>query len=216
MYFSQSVSPKFLDVWVFLFCSWWPRSQHSDLEGSQIGERAVLGSATLAPTDSFFAPDSISTGQVRHVLCFMSCIPVPHGQPPVGGESAKGSAERSVGRSFRFGGGQFGAKFSAKFAAKFSTKFSGLSCWDIQSKETSAKTSALNSHESAQQNWRNFREKLHDEVLQGDPHQKGSQRRRTMKTSRQHLLRSKGGVLRRPGFRYFLEEGHLLRSTLAS
>ena len=35
--------------------------------------------------------------------------------------------------------------------------------------KTSAKTSALNSHDSAQQNWRNFREKLHDEVLQGDP-----------------------------------------------
>ena len=35
----------------------------------------------------------------------------------------------------------------------------------------SAKASALNSHDSAQQNWRNFREKLHDEVLQGDPRQ---------------------------------------------
>ena len=33
------------------------------------------------------------------------------------------------------------------------------------------KTSALNSHDPAQQNWRNFREKLHDEVLQGDPRQ---------------------------------------------
>ena len=72
-------------------------------------------------------------------------------------------------RSFRFGGGQFGAKFFTKFATKFFTKFSGLFCWDIQSKKTSAKTSSLNSHDSAQQNWRNFREKLHDEVLQGDP-----------------------------------------------
>ena len=35
----------------------------------------------------------------------------------------------------------------------------------------SAKTSALNSHDPAQQNWRTFREKLHDEVLQGDPRQ---------------------------------------------
>ena len=51
------------------------------------------------------------------------------------------------------------------------TKFSALFCWDIQSKKTSAKTSALNSHDPAQQNWRNFREKLHDEVLQGDPRQ---------------------------------------------
>ena len=51
----------------------------------------------------------------------------------------------------------------------FSTKFSGLFRWDIQSKKTSAKTSALKSHDSAQQNWRNFREKLHDEVLQGGP-----------------------------------------------
>ena len=34
-----------------------------------------------------------------------------------------------------------------------------------------SKTSALNSHDPAQQNWRNFREKLHDEVLQGDPRQ---------------------------------------------
>ena len=33
------------------------------------------------------------------------------------------SAERSFGRSFRFGGGQFGAKFFAKFAAKFSQNF---------------------------------------------------------------------------------------------
>ena len=38
-----------------------------------------------------------------------------------------------------------------------------------EQKKTSAKTSAQNSHDSAQQNWRNFREKLHDEVLQGDP-----------------------------------------------
>ena len=45
------------------------------------------------------------------------------------------SAERSFGRSFRSGGGQFGAKFFAKFAAKFSTKFSALSCWDSQSKK---------------------------------------------------------------------------------
>ena len=59
------------------------------------------------------------------------------------------SAERSFGRSFRFGGGKFGAKFFVKFAAKFCTKFSGLFCWDIQSKKTSAKTSALNSHDSA-------------------------------------------------------------------
>ena len=40
-----------------------------------------------------------------------------------------------------------------------------------EQKKTSAKTSALNSHGPAQQNWRNFREKLHDEVLQGDPRQ---------------------------------------------
>ena len=40
-----------------------------------------------------------------------------------------------------------------------------------EQQKTSAKTSALNSHDSTQQNWRNFREKLHDEVLQGDPRQ---------------------------------------------
>ena len=34
-----------------------------------------------------------------------------------------------------------------------------------------SRTSALNSHDPPQQNWRNFREKLHDEVLQGDPRQ---------------------------------------------
>ena len=44
-----------------------------------------------------------------------------------------------LGRSFRFGGGQFGAKFFAKFAAKFSMKFSALFCWDIQSKKNFSK-----------------------------------------------------------------------------
>ncbi|CAK0814329.1 unnamed protein product [Prorocentrum cordatum] len=34
------------------------------LSGSRIGERAVLGSATLAPQDGYFPPESISTGQV--------------------------------------------------------------------------------------------------------------------------------------------------------
>ena len=38
-------------------------------------------------------------------------------------------------------------------------------------KQTSAETSALNSQDSAQQNWRKFREELQDEVLQGDPRQ---------------------------------------------
>ena len=37
-----------------------------------------------------------------------------------------------------------------------------------------------------------------------------------MKDFTQHLLRSKGGVLRRPVSLYFSEEGGLLRSTLAS
>ena len=55
--------------------------------------------------------------------------------------SAKGSAEQSFGRILRFGGGQFGAKLLAKFGAKFS----GLFCWDIWSKKTSAKTSAQKS-----------------------------------------------------------------------
>ena len=40
-----------------------------------------------------------------------------------------------------------------------------------EQKKTPAKTSAPNSHDLAQQNWRNFRGKLHDEVLQGDPRQ---------------------------------------------
>ena len=43
------------------------------------------------------------------------------------------SAERSFGRSLRFGGGQFGAKFWAKCGTKFSANFSGLFWWDIQS-----------------------------------------------------------------------------------
>ena len=38
-----------------------------------------------------------------------------------------------------------------------------------EQKKLQQKTSAQNSHDSAQQNWRNFREKLLDEVLQGDP-----------------------------------------------
>ena len=65
--------------------------------------------------------------------------------------------------------------------SKFFTKFSGLFWWDIQStKKTSAKTSAQNSHDPAQQNWRNFREKLHDEVLQGDPHQQNGAQARSL------------------------------------
>ena len=75
----------------------------------------------------------------------------------------RASAEQSFGWSFRSGGGQFGAKFLAKF--------SGLFCWDIQRKRTSAKTSAPNSQDSTQQKWGKFRDKLHDEVLQGDPRQ---------------------------------------------
>ena len=53
-------------------------------------------------------------------------------------------------------------------AAKFAAKFSGLVCWDIERKKNFSKISAQNSCDSAQQNWRNFREKLYDEVLQGD------------------------------------------------
>ena len=65
--------------------------------------------------------------------------------------------------------GQFGAKFLAKFAAKFFAKFSGLFCWDIQEQKNFSNNSAQNYHDFAQQNWRNFREYFHDEVLQGGP-----------------------------------------------
>ena len=40
-----------------------------------------------------------------------------------------------------------------------------------QNETTSAKTSAQNSLTLHKQNWRHFREKHHDEVLQGDPRQ---------------------------------------------
>ena len=66
--------------------------------------------------------------------------------------------------------GKFWAKFpfwrgavrGEVFGEVFFAKFSGLFCWDSQSKKTSARTSAQNSHDSAQQSWRNFRAKLHD------------------------------------------------------
>ena len=48
-------------------------------------------------------------------------------------------------------GGQSRVKFLAKFGAKFLAKFSGLFCWYIQREKTPAKTSAQNSHGSAQQ-----------------------------------------------------------------
>ena len=41
----------------------------------------------------------------------------------------------------------------------FSRSYRALFGWGIQSKKTSAKASAQNSHDSAQQNWRNFMEK---------------------------------------------------------
>ena len=46
-------------------------------------------------------------------------------------------------------------------------------CWDMQSKKRKLQqpTPAQDSSCSAQQNWRNFRERLHDEVLHGDPRQ---------------------------------------------
>ena len=80
---------------------------------------------------------------------------------------AKGFCRAKFWVKFPFWRGQFGAKFFAKFAAKFFTKFSALFCWDIQSKKTSAKTSALNSHDRAQQNWRNFRKKFTTRFCRG-------------------------------------------------
>ena len=67
----------------------------------------------------------------------------------------------------RFGGGQFGAKFLAKLGAKFFANFSGLFFADT----SRAKASTQKPRGSAHQNWRKFREKLLDEVLQGDPRQ---------------------------------------------
>ena len=71
--------------------------------------------------------------QRRSIECSCGC------SPKQGCTQQGVSAERSFGRSFRFGGWQFGAKFFAKFAAKFSTKFSALFCWDIQSKKNFSK-----------------------------------------------------------------------------
>ena len=70
------------------------------------------------------------------------------------------------------GRAQFGAKFFHEVCDEVFHEVFGLVLLGYsEQQKTSATTSALNSHDSAQQNWRNFREKLHDEVLQGDPRQ---------------------------------------------
>ena len=68
-------------------------------------------------------------------------------------------------------GGSSGRSFARSLPRSFSRSFRPCFAGTIRAIKTSAKTSALNSHDPAQQNWRNFREKLHDEVLQGDPRQ---------------------------------------------
>ena len=66
-------------------------------------------------------------------------------------------------------GGQFCSKFLAKFAAKCLGQFSGLFCWDIQGRKTSAKTSAQNSHDSAEQNWQNSGKNFMTRFRRGTP-----------------------------------------------
>ena len=68
-------------------------------------------------------------------------------------------------------GGSSGRSFPRSLPRSFPRSFRPCFAGTFRAKNTSAKTSALNSHGPAQQNWRNFREKLHDEVLQGDPRQ---------------------------------------------
>ena len=55
---------------------------------------------------------------------------------------AKGFCRIKFGAKFAFGGEQLGAKFLAKICAKFM----GLFCWDVQSKNNSARISARISH----------------------------------------------------------------------
>ena len=81
------------------------------------------------------------------------------------------SAEQSFGRSFHFGGGPSGAKFFAKFAAKFFTKFSAVFCWDIQSQKNFSKNFSPKFPWPWTAELEKFQGKLHDELLQGDPHQ---------------------------------------------
>ena len=73
-----------------------------------------------------------------------------------------------VWRSLRFGGGQLGVNFGEVWGEVFGLFLLGHS----EQKQTSGKSPAQKSLGSAQQNWRKFREKLHDEVLRGDPRQR--------------------------------------------
>ena len=68
-------------------------------------------------------------------------------------------------------GGSSGRSFSRSLPRSFSRSFRPCFAGTFRAKKNFSKTSALSSHDPAQQNWRNFREKLHDEVLQGDPRQ---------------------------------------------
>ena len=68
-------------------------------------------------------------------------------------------------------GGSSGRSFCRSFPRSFSRSFQACLVGTFRARKTSAKTSAQNSHDSAQQNRRNFREKLHGEVLQGGPRQ---------------------------------------------
>ena len=68
-------------------------------------------------------------------------------------------------------GGSLGRSFWRSLVRSFGRSFRACFAGTFRAEKTSAKTSAQNSHGSAQQNSRKFREKLHDEVLQGDPRQ---------------------------------------------
>ena len=68
-------------------------------------------------------------------------------------------------------GGSLPRSFSRSLPRSFSRSFRPCFAGTFRAEKNFSKTSALNSHDPAQQNWRNFREKLHDEVLQGDPRQ---------------------------------------------
>ena len=92
-------------------------------------------------------------------------------------------------------GGSLGRSLRQSFSRSFRACFAGT----FRAKKTSAKTSALNSHGSAQKNWIIFREKLHDEVLQGDPRQKIVKKRQNQRVI--------NGVFQTVFFRVVCSEG---------
>ena len=66
-------------------------------------------------------------------------------------------------------GGSSGRSFRRSLGRSFWRSFRACFAWTFRAINRSAKTSAQNSHGSAQQNLRKHREKRHDENLQGGP-----------------------------------------------